>query len=174
MTAGTTIRLWESDADPPAEADRTLLYAKDSAGTTRLFTRTSVGTIAEVGLLGNTNPVFIPAAWRGSHALNTPPLIVSAFEFNRSAFTALTIKFRAIAAKGNTVQANVELYNVTDAVSVAILNFTSTATALQVSGDLTGSLPAASKIYEVRIYLNAVPGVGDSAELYSAALEINQ
>jgi hypothetical protein len=168
----TTIQ--ESTTDPVANATGVRLYVKDVAGVKQLFTRASDGTISQVGSGGGgTNPAFIPLAGRASHALDTPPLIVGGFEFTRSNFTATTIKFRAVAAKGNAIQANVQLYNVTDSVSVAILNFTSAATALQVSADITGSLPLTSRIYEVRIYLNAAPGGSDSVELYSAALEIN-
>jgi hypothetical protein len=40
------------------------------------------------------------------------------------------------------------------------------------SADITGSLPAASKIYEVRINLAGAPGASDSVELYKAELEL--
>lgn len=169
------LSLVQRTTDPAAEPGKALVYAKNSGGATKVFMRDGAGAITEVETLGGPgNPIFIPVAWRDSHTLSTPRKVVSAFEFTRSSFTATTFKFRAVAAIGNTIGGRVELYNVTDSASVTILNFSSIATTLQVSGDLTGSLSAASKIYEVRIYLASPLILNDSVELYSAALEINQ
>jgi len=113
------------------------------------------------------------AGGRASYGLNTPALVVGAFEFNKSSYSFSTIKFRAVGARGDSVTAVVELYNLSDASSVATLQFTNTATTLQESADISASLPAVSKLYEVRIYLNSAPGASDSVELFSAFLQVN-
>jgi hypothetical protein len=119
-----------------------------------------------------TNPTWLVAGGRATHNLDTPIKVVSGFEFDRSLFVFSSIKFRAVGARGNTINGIVELYNLTDAVSVATLTFTSTSPALQESADIAGSLPASSKLYEVRIYLAAPFVAGDSIELYSAYLNL--
>jgi hypothetical protein len=50
------LRVLESSGDPAAEADRALLYAKDSGGATKLFMRSSAGVIAEIGAAGSGSP----------------------------------------------------------------------------------------------------------------------
>jgi hypothetical protein len=119
-----------------------------------------------------TGPTSIWAGGRETYDQETPQLVVGAFEFQADRYTFSTATFRAVAARGDTVNAEVELFNVTDAVTVATLTFSSTAQAMMESADITGSLPAASKIYEVRINLAGAPGASDSVELYKAELEL--
>ncbi len=119
-----------------------------------------------------TGPVSIWAGGRETYDQETPQLVVGAFEFQADRYSFMSATFRAVAARGDTVDAEVELFNVTDAASVATLTFVSTSQVLMQSADITGSLPAASKIYEVRINLAAAPGGSDSVELYKAELEL--
>lgn len=132
--------------------------------------------IVGVGGAGGTAGVGPEPIWAGgreSYGTNTPSLVVGAFEFDKSSYMFSAIRFRAVAAQGDTVNAEVELFNVTDAATVVTLTFTTTAQAFMQSADIQASLPAASKIYEVRIQLAAAPGnSNDSVELYNAALEV--
>lgn len=121
---------------------------------------------------GGVGPIPFWAGGRETYAFAAPKLIVGAFEFQADRYTFMSATFRAVAARGDTVDAEVELFNVTDAASVATLTFVSTSQVLLQSADITGSLPAASKIYEVRINLAAAPGGSDSVELYKAELEL--
>lgn len=121
---------------------------------------------------GGTGPASIWAGGRETYALDAPQLAVGAFEFDKSRYTFSEIRFRAVAARGDVVNAEVELFNVTDAASVSTLVFTSTSQALGQTADIAAALPAASRIYEVRINLAAAPGGSDSVELYKAELEV--
>lgn len=163
------IQLTQIGADPAAVAGKVQVYGKDSGGTTKLFMQDGSGAVTEIG---SSNPTWLVAGGRETHNLDTPVKVVSGFEFDRSLFVFSSIKFRAVGARGNTVNGVVELYNITDAVSVATLTFTSTSPALQESADIAGSLPASSKLYEVRIYLAAPFIASDSIELYSAYLNL--
>lgn len=115
---------------------------------------------------------YIWCGGRETYPLDTPHLVAGAIAFDPTVATISSIKFRVVAAIGDVINGTVELYNLTDSVSVTTLAFASTASTLQVSGDILGLFPAASKIYEVRIYLDAAPGGNDSIELYSAFLEV--
>lgn len=121
---------------------------------------------------GGIGPASFWIGGRESYDQQTPQLVVGAIEFDKSRYSFSTIRFRAVGAKGDTVNAEVELFNVTDAASVATLTFTTTAQALQQSADIAASLPASSKIYECRINLAGAPGGNDSVELYKAELEV--
>lgn len=124
------------------------------------------------GGAGGIGPISIWAGGRESYAFEAPELVVGAFEFQADRYAFDTATFRAVAARGDVVDAEVELFNVTDAVTVATLVFSSTSQALMQSADITGSLPDASKIYEVRVKLAGAPGGSDSVELYKAELEL--
>lgn len=165
-TAGLALRGGSSTVVSAAGSAR----IRFNEGTNTLQASLNGGAYSDIG--GVSNPTWLTVGDRATHALDTPVKVVSAFEFDRSQFTSSTIKFRATGARGNTVNGVVELYNLTDAASVTTLTFSSTSPALQESADITGSLPASSKIYEVRIYLAAPFIAGDSIELYSAYLNL--
>lgn len=165
-TAGLALRGGSSTVVSAAGSAR----IRFNEGTNTLQASLNGGAYSDIG--GVSNPTWLTVGDRATHALDAPVKVVSAFEFDRSQFTSSTIKFRATGARGNTVNGVVELYNLTDAASVTTLTFSSTSPALQESADITGSLPASSKIYEVRIYLAAPFIAGDSIELYSAYLNL--
>jgi hypothetical protein len=112
---------------------------------------------------------------------STTPRVVGSFSFNPSDYIVKgalpSLSFRALAANGvSSLTNSVQLYNLTDAIAVATLNFTNTTTVKQavslVIGGGAGQVPNSEKVYEVRIYLGANP-LGDplkTIELYSAHL----
>lgn len=126
----------------------------------------SGGAIA--GLTGNGG-LELWIGGRETYNLDTPPLIAGALSFGTADYKPKKVYFRAVAARGDTVNAEVELFNLTDASSVATLTFSSTSPAMQ---EVQVTLPAGAKIYECRIQLAAAPGVNDTVELYSAGLRL--
>jgi len=122
----------------------------------------------------------ISGAARSSYN-STTPLVVGSFAFNPSIYTVNAsppvLEFRAVGANGAAALTNwVKLVNVTDAVDVTTLTFSTTSTTKQVAaltiGGGVGQIPNSEKIYEIQIYLGADPG-GDTSktiELYSAHL----
>jgi hypothetical protein len=112
---------------------------------------------------------------------STVPRVVGSFAFNPSDHTVNSalpaLSFRALAANGVVGLTNsVRLYNLTDADTIATLNFTTTSivkasTALTI-GVGAGLIPNSEKVYEIQIFLGADPlgDVNKTIELYSAHL----
>jgi len=133
------------------------------------------------GVPGNK---LISAVWAGgreSHNSDTP-LTVGGFAFDPTDYdiegTTKVVKFRVTAANGDVALTNhVQLYNVTDneVVASSALTFTTTdldkKDATLVLGSGAGELKLAETLYEVRIYLGAVPGgPTETIEIYSAEM----
>lgn len=108
---------------------------------------------------------------RESYDLQSPALIVGGFEFDKSLYTFSELRFRALAARGDAIDAEVNL-GIIGGAAIATLTFTSTSVALQSSADIQGSMPGASTLYEVTINVAAAPGADDAVELYKAWLEV--
>lgn len=111
----------------------------------------------------------------------TTPLSVGAVSFDPSdhdmAGRSQSIFFRAVASNGNDpLLTHVKLVNVTDAEDVVTLDFTSPSLVKQeaslVLGSGPGQIDAGPHIYEVEIFLDASPAVGDTIELYSTGLRV--
>lgn len=156
---------------PQPRADKVRLYASN-ASVPRLVAMLSDGNSFE---LTNSPGGFIyrPLAAKASHN-STTPLIAGAAWLDGSMYPGNTFQFWATAAVGAAgATGYVELYNLTDASSVATLTFNSTTTGVQSTPVAPVLIPSASKVYEVRIYL-AATGPGFSIELYSAELAIIQ
>lgn len=133
-----------------------------------------------IGATGETLISTIRAGEGDSHDSDTP-LVVSQLEFNPLNYainnTTRSLAFRAVAANGGGVAStNVQLYNLTDGEAIATLNFTDAApTAKSVAlteGAGAGEIDLASKVYEVRIWVDAPDAVDDAIELGSAELQI--
>lgn len=122
---------------------------------------------------GGGSPQSIWIGGRETYNLAAPDLEVGAIEFDPTQYTFSQIRFRAVAARGDAVDAEVELFNFSDSVSVAVLTFSTNNPELQQTVlAVPGDLPAASKIYICRIRLAAAPGVSDSVELFKAELQL--
>jgi hypothetical protein len=104
-------------------------------------------------------------------AVDAPPMVVTTVELNPNKLPADNVSLTAIAAKQDAVNAVVELYDVTDGVSMGTLTFTSTT---QEAKSLPLSLSVGDKLYELRLYLDAAPGASDAALLYGASLVVTQ
>jgi hypothetical protein len=109
------------------------------------------------------------------------PKVVGVFELNPADYvvggTTRVMLFRAVAACGDAgTTVHVQLYSVTDAESIAILNFTSTTASIQTTtltvGAGAGQVDNSSKIYEIRIYVDSPDGFDDTVELGSADIKI--
>lgn len=107
---------------------------------------------------------------RETYNTNTPPLVAGDQSIDPAEYKPKQVYFRAVAAMGDTIDAEVELYNLTDAVTVATLTFSSTTPALQ---QTLVTLAVGAKIYEARIHLaSAAISVDDTVELYSAEIKM--
>jgi len=115
-----------------------------------------------------------------SHGSATPK-VVCQFHLDPSQFgltnTTLSVKFRAVATNGNAgLTTHVQLWSVSDAESIAILNFTTTSTAMAETsltiGAGAGQIDNSAKIYEVRIYVDSPVSVLDTIQLGSAEVQV--
>ncbi len=109
------------------------------------------------------------------------PLVAGAIAFDPTDHTKdgmdMEVTFRAVVASGNEgIEGHVRLVNRTDSETVVTLDITtSTETALEqqlVLGSGTGQIDSAEHIYEAQIFLDGAPSAGDSIELYSASIYI--
>jgi len=137
-------------------------------------------TLTSSGVVG---PRVIPAGFPLNSVLGTPS-IAGAINFNPGDYSGVTtIKFRAIAANGNTtVSTSVKLRDVTNSVDIVIFTFTgSTATAdsmqeqvLTVSAAGTNTIANNAVFYEVSIYVNSpTTGGTNYIQLFSAELRVS-
>jgi hypothetical protein len=93
--------------------------------------------------------------------------VVGAVPFDKANFSGKTIKFVAVAAQLGSVTGYVQLYNLTDGESTAVLEITGGAPTRYESSSLT--LPTGTKVYEVRIKSGSS---SQSLILYGAQLEM--
>ncbi len=94
--------------------------------------------------------------------------VVGAVPFSPASFSGKTIKFVAVAAQlGSAITGYVQLYNLTDESSVAVLDITGGTPTRYESSALT--LPSGTKVYEVRIKSGSA---ANSLILYGAQLEM--
>ena len=189
-TSSTSIRvsaplgMWKHGADENVSIEIIAASYDNSGSITSGIT--AVATLSNDAFIlppANSGETFIDIMHVGSidsHPSATPK-VVGQFSFDPSenvmAGTALSVHFRATASNGGGVAStNVQLYNLTDAESIAILNFTSASpvlvdTALTI-GAGAGQIDNSPKIYEVRIYVDSPDLVDDTIELGSAELRI--
>ena len=111
-----------------------------------------------------------------SHGSATP-LVVSQISFNPTLYGTPTLKFRAVAAMGNTpLTGHAELYNISDSESVSILNFTTTTATLAEAaltiGSGAGKIKTSAKIYEARIYVDTPALPIDLINVGSAEIQV--
>lgn len=122
------------------------------------------------GKKGGGGPISLWIGGRETYNVDTPSLVVGEQSIDPAEYKAKQVYFRAVAAMGDTVDAEVELYNLTDAATVATLTFSSTSPAMQ---QTLITLAIGAKIYEARVHLAAASvGVNDSVELYSAEIKM--
>lgn len=137
-------------------------------------------------LVGAVGQKYINRIWAGGResygdAGSDTPLVVGGFVLNPTLYvltgTTMVLTFRALAAVGDSgVVAHIQLFNVTDNESIAILNVTATTitkleTAL-VLGAGVGQIDNSEKIYETRVFVDSPVDASDSIELYGAELLI--
>jgi hypothetical protein len=109
------------------------------------------------------------------------PKAVCQFQFNPTDYARTgatrSLVFRAVAANGGGVAStNVRLYSLTDAETIATLNFT-IATPTMAETTLTegagaGQVDLSAKVYEVRIFVDSPDAVDDTIELGSVELRV--
>lgn len=120
---------------------------------------------------GFTGPVQFWAGGRETYDLDAPALLVGALQFNKGLYTFSAIRFKAVAARGDAVDAEVNLA-ISGGATLATLTFSTTAIGAQQSADISGAIPAGATVLEASINLAAAPGGSDAVELYQAWLEV--
>ncbi len=124
---------------------------------------------------------IVPCGGPASHASATP-LIAKQFEFDPSNYAmagaVLSLVLRATGANGvSPLTTNVQLYSLTDAEVIATLQFVDTTTPEKQEVALTigagaGEVDNAVKLYEIRVFVTAPSGPGDTIELGSVELRV--
>lgn len=103
---------------------------------------------------------------------------VGALRFNSNHWTltgvTTVIKFKALAAvTSGTLTGYIQLYNLTDSLSIVELT-TSSTTTVELVSDVTSSIVSNSKIYEVRIKVTGGTPPADLSIVYWAGFQIDQ
>lgn len=134
-----------------------------------------------LGIEGQTLLTLVWGGGKRSHASATP-LAVGAFVFasndHELGGTDLSVIFRAVAANGvSPLTTHAKLVNITDAEDVATLNFVDTTSTEKQEvtlylGTDGGEIKPTERLYEVRIFVDAPSGPGDTIELQSAELRV--
>jgi len=115
-----------------------------------------------------------------SHNFATP-LVVVQFEFNPYTYntdvTRLAMNLRSVVANGSVgINTHVVLFNVTDNQIVADMVYTSDQMTFQsvalVIGNSSGNVKLASKIYEIRIWVDAPVSLADAIHMGGVELEL--
>lgn len=157
------------------------LWNQDAGTTISTFSHAIIEEIgAVVGNSGDTEISIIPAGAANDHDSATPKP-VSTFQFDPTEYDKAghtrSLVFRAVASNaGGVASTNVRLYNVTDAETIATLNFTSASPTMAettlTEGAGAGEIDLSAKIYEVRIFVDAPDAVDDQIILGSAELRV--
>ena len=133
------------------------------------------------GAAGQKLVDIIPCGGSVSYDSDTA-LITGQFEFDPNDHAmegaTLSLTFRAMGSNGQSpLTTNVQLYSLTDAEQIALLQFVDTTTPGKQEVALTigagaGEIDSAPKIYEVRIWVTAPGDPADTIELGSAELRV--
>ena len=115
-----------------------------------------------------------------SHNFATP-LVITQFEFNPYTYNTnvmyLAMNLRSVVANGSVgITTHVVLFNVTDNQIVANMAYTSDQMTSQsvalVIGNASGNVKLASKIYEIRIWVDAPVSLADAIHMGGVELEL--
>ena len=144
------------------------------------FMTTADATAGRTPTTGNAIVTTVAAAAQASHDSDVP-LVVGQVSFDPSVHqlqgATRTITFRAVAANlDGAITTHVILHNVTDNDEVADISVTGTTpfagSQVLVVGGSPGEVPAASRIYEVRLIVDSPVDGNDVIELGSAHIEV--
>lgn len=147
---------------------------KYSSAVQRFQASMNSGTYFDISTLS------LDSVWMGGRETNAlvTPLVVGGSVFDPSVYLSTSSFYFVASAAAGAAGATgiVRLYDVTDAVTICDLSFTSTSVSQQsqvltVSSPGANSIANSAKVYEIQIFLNA-PFVGGSIELYSAAFKV--